>query len=198
MTALLTGPYREVERYRAARLTVCEKHYTRSWPSGKTYAVWYEDAVVVFSIPANCNVARWLGCPSNRVWELTRLWAPDGHRKNLLTEAISAAVSQFKTLGVADALISYADPNVGHSGGVYKAASWVALGQSEESRAYRGPSGEILSRRKFHSGKKSLTKAEILSRGFREEKLPGKIRFARGLTRVGKRAVIKKQEELQT
>ena len=143
----------------------------------------------MFSIPANCMVSRWLVGVPNRVWELTRLWAPDGHRPNLLTQAIAHGVREIHKLRVADALISYADPNVGHKGGVYRAASWVYLGQSEESRAYRGPNGEILSRRKFHSGRKAMTKAQILALGFSELKLPGKERFARPLTRAGKRGV---------
>ena len=33
--------------------TICERHYTKSWPSGKSFAFHYEDAIVVFSIPAN-------------------------------------------------------------------------------------------------------------------------------------------------
>lgn len=173
---------------------ICERHYTRSWPSGKSIAVCYEDAIAVFSIPANYNVARWLGCEKNRVWELTRLWAPDGHRPNLLTEAISFAVKKFHQLEVADALVSYADPNAGHSGGVYKAASWVALGQSEEVRAYR-KADQIVSRRAFHSGRKALRKSEIIALGYLELKLPGKLRFARGLTRAGKKAVRAKAKE---
>lgn len=166
-----------------------ERHYTRSFPSGKSFCFSYEDAVVVFSIPANYNVARWLGCEKNRVWELTRLWAPDHHRRNLLTQAISYAVGEFHKLKLADALVSYSDPNAGHTGGVYRAASWIYLGESEEVRAYRDMKGLIISRRKFHSGKQHLKKAEILARGYMEHYLPGKSRFARGLTRDGKRAV---------
>lgn len=172
-----------------AKNTICDCHYTHSWPSGKSWVYRFEDAIVVISIPANYNVARWLGCPNNRVWELTRLWAPDGHRPNLLTEAISRATKTFHSLGLADALVSYADPNAGHSGGIYKAASWVFLGQSEEARAYRTAEGQTISRRKFHSGSRAMKKSEILARGFFEIKLPGKLRFARGLTRLGKRAV---------
>lgn len=180
----------------AAKAAVLANHYTHSWPSGKTHAFAFEDAFVVFSIPANYMVARWLTCSTNRVWELTRLWAPDGHRKNLLTEAISDAVRQFRQLGVADALVSYADPNAGHSGGIYRAASWTALGQSEEVRAYRAKDGQIVSRRKFHSGSRGMRKAEILALGFSEMHLPGKLRFARGLTAAGKAAVRKKAAAL--
>lgn len=180
-----------------ARRIICAHHYTKSWPSGKSIVVQYEDAIVVFSIPANYNVARWLLCAPNRVWELTRLWAPDNHRENLLTQAIAYSVNAFRKLNVADALVSYADPNAGHSGGVYRAASWVFLGQSEEARAYR-KDGQIISRRKFHSGKTHLNKSAILALGYSELRLPGKYRFARGLTRAGKKAVRLKQQSLQT
>jgi len=172
-----------------ARRTIIASHYTHSWPSGKTVVFNFEDALIVFSIPANYMVSRWLIGIPNRVWELTRLWAPDGHRPNLLTQAIAHGVREIHKLRVADALISYADPNVGHSGGVYRAASWTFLGQSEESRAYRGADGQILSRRKFHSGRAGMTKAQILALGFTELKLPGKLRFARPLTRIGRRGV---------
>lgn len=163
-----------------------ERHYTRSWPSGKSFVYTFEDAIVVFSIPANYNIGKWLGC---RVWELTRLWAPDGHRANLLTQAIARAVKEFSKLDLADVVISYADPSAGHHGGVYKAASWQSLGQCEETRSYRDSHGNIVARRKFHSGRKSLRKAEIESMGYVQVKAPGKLRFARSLTKAGRRAI---------
>ncbi len=162
-----------------------QNHYTGRWPAGKSIVYAYEDAIVVIGIPANFNISKWLGC---RVWELTRLWAPDGHRANLLTQAIAEAVCRFKQRDLADALIAYADPNVGHTGGVYRAASWVPLGQSEETRAYRDQQGRIVARRAFHSGADHLVKAEIIARGYVELRLPGKLRFVRPLNRAGKRA----------
>lgn len=107
----------------AAAATIRRHHYTHSIPSGKSYYVGFKDAIVVWSIPANKNIACFiLGWPGN-VWELSRLWAPDGHEKNLLTQAISAAVDVIRKLEAPDALVSYADPNAGHIGGVYRAAS---------------------------------------------------------------------------
>lgn len=168
-------------------------HYTRSVPSGKSRVYIYEDAIAIFAIPANYNISTWLLGEKNVVWELSRLWAPDGHRKNLLTEGLSEMVSQFhRDEPAVKALISYADPNVGHSGGVYRAASWVFLGQCEESRYYRSSEGQVVSRRAFHSGSKGMTKSEIESLGYVELKLPGKLRFARGLTRKARRLIERK------
>jgi hypothetical protein len=174
--------------------TIRQQHYTRSVPSGKRRVYVYEGAIVVFAIPANRNISRWLLGEDNRVWELARLWAADGHRANLLTEAIAHAARQLRIdQPEVEALVSYADPNAGHHGGVYRAGSWAYLGQCEESRNYRRLSdGHILPRRAFHSGSKGMRKAEIEALGFKEIKLPGKHRYARGLTRKARRAVDKK------
>ena len=121
------------------------------------------------------------------MWELSRLWAPDGHEKNLLTQAISSAINEFKKIEPSViCLVSYADPNVGHSGGVYKAASWIFCGQCEESRYYE-KEGQCFSRRKFHSGSKGMTKWEIQLKGFKEVKRPGKLRFAKPLNKKARR-----------
>ena len=46
--AVLSG-----ERKAAARELIEKNHYTHSVPSGKSYYLAYEDAIVVWSIPAN-------------------------------------------------------------------------------------------------------------------------------------------------
>lgn len=166
-------------------------HYTHSVPSGKSYYVKFGTAIVVWSIPANKNIATFiLGFPGN-VWELSRLWAPNNHAPNLLTRAISAAVGIIRKLENPDALVSYADPNVGHSGGVYRAASWIYHGKSEETRTYVDKSGQTFSRRKFHSGGRGMRKAEIEALGYKELKLPGKERFVRPLSKRAKRSLTK-------
>ena len=179
----------------AAADTIRRNHYTRSVPSGKSHYVQFGDAIVVWSIPANKNIAKFvLGWPGN-VWELSRLWAPDGHEKNLLTQAISAAVKVVVKLENPDALVSYADPNAGHKGGVYRAASWIYHGKSEEVRTYRAPDGTTVARRAFHSGRKGLRKAEIEALGYKEEKLPGKKRFVRPISKRAVRALTANKQE---
>ena len=144
---------------------------------------------MVWSIPATKNIAKFLLGFDGNVWELSRLWAPDGHAPNLLTEAISRAVVVIKVLENPDALVSYADPNAGHKGGVYKAASWIYHGKSEEVRTYIDAQGQSTSRRAFHSGGRSMTKAQIEARGFTELRLPGKLRFVKPMSNRAKRAI---------
>ena len=168
--------------------TIKAKHYTRSVPSGKSYYLQFEDALVVWSIPANNNIARFvLGWPG-KVWELARLYAPDGHEKNLLTRAISAGVSAIRRLENPDALVSYADPNVGHQGGVYRAASWLYHGKCDKTRMYQR-NGHTVARRAFHSGANGMTKAQIEADGWREIYQPGKHRFVKPLTRKARKAL---------
>jgi hypothetical protein len=184
---VLTGSHRD----EAARI-IRRHHYTASVPSGKSVYVRFGPAIVIWSIPANKNIGRFLFGWDAKVWELSRLWAPDGHERNLLTRAIAAAIRIIKQIERPVALVSYADPNAGHHGGVYRAASWHYHGQSEETRAYRDREGHIVARRKFHSGRRGFRKAEIEALGFVELRLPGKHRFVRPLTYRAKRALRQK------
>lgn len=181
---------------REMREKIIQFHYTHSMPSGASWLYSFSEAIVVFSIPPNANISTFLINEPNKVLELSRLWAPDGHERNLLTKAISFAVGRLRQDAPAyEALVSYADPNVGHAGYIYRAASWVDIGASEESRNYRGPAGEVVARRKFHSGGRHLNKAEILALGYAEHRMPGKLRFARGLTKKARARIAKLKYE---
>lgn len=164
-----------------------QNHYTKSVPAGKSYYISFGDALVVWSIPANRNIGKFVLGFDGNTWELSRLWAPDGHDRNLLTMAISAAVKVINGLERPDLLVSYADPNAGHKGGVYRAASWIYHGQSEESRSYMAQDGSILARRAFHSGRKGMTKGEIEALGYVQLKLPGKERFVKPISRIARK-----------
>lgn len=178
------------EDRKAAEQVIRQHHYSHSIPSGKSHYVQCGAAIVVWSIPANKNLAKFVLGRAGNVWELSRLWAPDGHEKNLLTQAISASVGVIKRLEKPEALVSYADPNVGHHGGIYRAASWIYHGQSEEARYYRDANGNTVSRRAFHSGRKGMKKAEILALGYVEHKLPGKHRYVKPITTRAKRFLL--------
>lgn len=177
-----------------AKTIIAENHYTKSVPSGDSFFFSCGGAIVCFSIPANKNISSFLlGSGFGDVWELSRLWAPDGHRKNLLTAALSIAVKSFRIIRPqVPAIVSYADPNAGHHGGVYRAASWIDCGQSEETRAYQSPDGVIVARRAFHSGSYALKKKEIEAQGYCEIKSPGKLRFAKPLSKKARREILKR------
>ena len=175
---LLTGAARA-----AAIETIKGHHYTRSVPSGKSYYFAAGPVLVVWSLPANPNLARFVLGRPGVVWELSRLWAPDGHAPDALTKAIAVGVKALQQHEAPEALVSYADPAAGHRGGVYRAAGWTHHGTSSETRTYRDADGRAVARRAFHSGGKSLSKAEIEARGFVQHNLPGKERFVKVLRR---------------
>jgi hypothetical protein len=171
-----------------AQATILRHHYMHSVPSGKSIYVAYETALVVWSIPANCNIGKFLLWEGAKVWELSRLWAPDGHHPALLTMAISAAIGIINAIERPALLVSYADPNAGHTGGVYRAASWIFDGQTDSIRMYSRDGSEV-PRRAFHSGSRGLTKAQIEALGFVEVYRPGKYRFIKPLSHRAKRVV---------
>jgi hypothetical protein len=171
-----------------AQATILRHHYMHSVPSGKSIYVAFETAFVVWSIPANCNIGKFLLWEGAKVWELSRLWAPDGHHPALLTMAISAAIGIINVLERPALLVSYADPNAGHRGGVYRAASWIFDGQTESTRMYLRDGSEV-PRRAFHSGSRGMTKAEIEAQGFVEVYRRGKFRFIKPLSHRAKREV---------
>lgn len=192
----MTAKWLQDEERKAAIELVRSHHYTHSVPSGKSYYFECGTAIVVVSIPANQFVGKFLFGRPREVWELSRLWAPDGHERNLLTRAISESIRVFRQLEpTAWGLVSYADPNVGHSGFVYRAASWLPCGQVEESRYYTDAKGVVVSRRKFHSGKTSMTKAQILAAGYTETKQPGRLRYCLPFSSTARREFLRKWGE---
>ena len=134
---VLVGDYRL-----AAAWVIKQFHYSHSVPSGKSHYIQFGPAYVVWSIPANNNLAKFILGEPGKLWELSRLWAPDGHGSNLLTQAISAAVGCIQQLERPNALVSYADTmQTGingrpHHGGVYRAASWVYHGRTDDCRGW--------------------------------------------------------------
>lgn len=167
--------------------TIRKRHYLRSTPTRPVGYFEHDGAVICFAVPSSPTISPWLLGKPNAVVELSRMWAPDGHRPNLLTEAIAEAARWLRKHHPGyEAIISYSDPNVGHEGGVYRAASFVDLGQSDEPRYYRDKHGVTVSRRKFHSGRQQHSEAEIAARGYMRTNGEGKWRFARGLTRAAR------------
>jgi hypothetical protein len=152
--------------------TLRQKHYLRSVPTRPLHYFEHDGAVVCFAVPANKNFSQWLLGKPNAVAELSRAWAPDGHRPNLMTETLSRAIKSLRqAMPGYEAVVSFADANVGHRGGLYRAAGWVDLGAGKETRYYRKINGIPVARR-------NVTDAA-------EESALPKLRFVRGLTRVG-------------
>ena len=67
---------------------------------------------------------------NNQVLELTRLFIFDGYGKNIESYFIGQTIKWLQSNTNTKALISYADPKVGHKGGIYQATNWLYQGDS--------------------------------------------------------------------
>jgi hypothetical protein len=62
----------------------------------------------------------------NEIYELARLWIADGYGKNIESFCISKSFEWLKkNRPNIKILVSYADPSVGHKGGIYQATNWI-------------------------------------------------------------------------
>ena len=67
----------------------------------------------------------------NEVLELTRLFIFDDHGKNIESYFIGQTMKLIKEIDSSvKCLMSYADPRVGHLGGIYQATNWLYQGDS--------------------------------------------------------------------
>lgn len=112
------------------------KHYIGKWPGVcvlvlalKRQGVFL--GTVIFALPPRETSKRY-GCET---WELARLWLDDSVPKNaetwLMARAVRYVRQHYKSVG---ALVSYADPSVGHVGTIYKAANFMADGRTDDER----------------------------------------------------------------
>lgn len=119
----------------AAVFATTHWHYSKSMPSGKIlkFGVWEYGkfiGVVLFSRGANNNIGAPFGLSQIEVCELTRV-ALTGHRSPV-TKIISVAIILLrKTNPGLRLIISYADPEQGHEGVIYRAGNWVYLGRTK-------------------------------------------------------------------
>jgi len=92
---------------------------------------WDVLGAVVFALPPRETSKRYGG----ETWELARLWLDDLVPQNAETWLIAQTVryirQHYESVKV---LVSYADPSVGHTGTVYKAANWIPDGRTDDER----------------------------------------------------------------
>ena len=149
-----------------AALYACKHwHYSRSVPSGKLlkFGVYENDrfiGVVLFSRGANKNIVNPFKIKQTEGCELTRV-ALDRHSSQV-SKIVSIAIKLFKKkFADMKLIISYADPNQGHLGGIYQAGNWVYTGLGNNCKVYLLNGKEIHSKTiysKFGTNKLSLLK----------------------------------------
>ena len=112
------------------------RHYIGRWPGVCVLTLGLRRSgvllgVIVFALPPRETMKRYGG----ETWELARLWIDDSVPKNAETYVIGRAVRYIQRhRPEVAALVSYADPSVGHAGTIYKAANWTADGRTDQER----------------------------------------------------------------
>ena len=138
--------------HEAAKYAVEKWHYSRKIPKSKLakIGVW-EDGLfvgcVIFGIGATPEIAKPFGLTQQQVCELVRVALTKHDATASRIVAISLRMLR-KSMPGLRVVVSFADTEQGHHGGIYQAGGWVFVG-SKEYHAYR-VKGEVLHPRVCH------------------------------------------------
>lgn len=119
----------------AAAKYACENwHYSRCVPAGKLVKIGAWEAgkfigVVMFGRGANCNMVKGYGLGQDQGCELVRI-ALKSHQTPVSKIAAMAMRFLKKQSPDLKLIVSYADPEQGHHGGIYQAGNWIYKGLS--------------------------------------------------------------------
>lgn len=112
------------------------------WCSGKAarYACerWHYTGAILFGIGAGRSTdGRKYGLArANEVAELVRVALKPGHAHSV-TRCVSIAIRMLRRQSPnLRLLISFADPQQGHHGGIYQGGNWLYTGETDEDRSY--------------------------------------------------------------
>ena len=159
---------------RAAAKYACEHwHYSRCLPVGKTLKVgaWESGkyiGVVIFGRGANRNMLTQFNLKQEEGCELVRI-ALQNHTSPV-SRIVSIAIKFLKKVSPnLRIIVSYADPEEGHHGGIYQAGNWVYTGPSSKSIKvwYKGK----------WAHKKTVDDAGVNQRGMQKKYVAGKHRY---------------------
>ena len=183
----------------AARFACDQWHYSHAFPAGRrsNYGVWEGDrfvGAVVFSRGACRWLGRAYGLAGHEVCELTRV-ALRSHEAPV-TQIVSRALALLKESSPGLRLVvSFADPNAGHHGGIYQAGNWTYTGQSDAVTMFRDKYGRVWHPRQVSHNGRVVMFNRLAYNAKRSEctplKVPGKHRYLMPLDRSMRRLVAK-------
>jgi hypothetical protein len=137
MTELKVGPV----GFDAAKYACTRWHYSGCTPTGKLIKVgiWEDDrftGVVIFSRGATPHLPKPYGLTQIECCELTRV-AMREHEAPV-SQVLAQAIRYLRETNLGMRLIvSFADPEQGHHGGIYQATNWIYAGTMGEKRYFR-------------------------------------------------------------
>lgn len=168
--------------HQAAKYACEHWHYSKCMPAGKLVkiGVWENNrfiGAVVFGSGANRNIGSPYQLNLTQVCELVRvaLRAHQAPVSKIL--AVACRTLKAKFLGLTT-VISYADPEQGHHGGIYQACGWTYVGRSKAQQAV------IVNGKMMH--KRSASAAYGTIKGLRKSAPFWKHTYAHGLNDLAK------------
>lgn len=126
--------------HEAAEYAVMRWHYSKRMPKSKLakIGVWEDDkyiGAVIYGVGATRSLVKKWGLEPEQGCELVRV-ALDEH-KNSVTKIISISLKMIRRkYGGLKLIVSFADPEQGHEGTIYKAGNWIYDGDSQASDEY--------------------------------------------------------------
>jgi hypothetical protein len=158
----------------------CENwHYTASLPVGKLVkvGVWESSrfiGVVLFCWGMNKSLGSPYGLQMNECCELVRvaLKAHQSPVSRMVALALKWLAKQSAGLRM---VVSFADPEAGHHGGIYQAGNWIYSGQSAASFEWR-LNGKRLNKRAYTGHNFGKARADVPAGAVRVP-TPGKHRY---------------------
>lgn len=168
--------------HKAAKYAVEHWHYSGSLPTPphNRVGVWENDrfiGCVIFSRGATQNIGKPFGLAQTAVAELTRvaLTKHEAPVSRILSIAIRFLRQRSSGLRL---IVSYADPEEGHVGGIYQATNWLYMGQGTITTEYRDTAG-----RRWHARMVSPTGKKKVYGKYRRVPKPSELTPVR---RIGK------------
>lgn len=159
--------------HEAAKFACVNWHYSKSVPVGKLVKVGaWEDGkfigMVIFARGVNMNMAKSYGMDQTECIELVRIAMTE--HKNYVSKICALAIRFLKAQSPGIRLIvSYADPDQGHHGGVYQAMNWIYKGRSLEAVKF------FYKNRWVHG--KTIESASVNPVNLLKKKVPGKYTY---------------------
>ena len=114
-------------------------------------------AVAKFTYPIRMEVTSSMKVEHGKCLELDRLCVhPSYHKKNFVSWILARVVKIMRLdFPEITTLVSFADPEAGHDGTVYKAANWTELGKTSRSFVYVDINGNKLHKKTVYNAAKS-------------------------------------------
>jgi hypothetical protein len=122
--------------YEAAKWSCLNLHHSKKVPRGKLVkiGVWEDNkfiGCIIYGLGATHNLSRILDMKKTEVCELVRVALGKHHNEVTKMIKISLKILSSNNPGL-KAVISYADKDQGHNGGIYRGGNWEHIGMATD------------------------------------------------------------------